>query len=261
MFIPALFRRIYIPVNMGRVFLDRLLIHIIKFHGICCHADDLFIFNEINISCVFQDCRYIGCDNTSPLCMTDDQGTVLSHGIKLIRMILKQNTKGIGSLHPVHDLCDRLKRISFIIVVQQMGDHFGICIGYKFIPLCLQLLFQFQIILNDPVMYHNDTLLFIKMRMRVHIGRFSVCCPACMPDPDRSRKRFSPMRQLTQHFQSALCFFHTDLFPVIYCDPCRIISPVFQFFQTIQQDRRCLLLSDITYNSTHNLFLPFLSVM
>ena len=97
----------------------------------------------------------------------------------------------------MHDLCNGLKRITCIIIIQQMSDHFRICIRDKLISFCLQLLFQLQIVLNDAIMNHYNTLIFIKMRMCIDVRRFPVCSPPSMSDSKCSRHHTSIMSHLT----------------------------------------------------------------
>ena len=49
MLISAFFCRIYIPVNMNSLLFDRLLVYSKEIHSLCCHADNLFIFDEYHV--------------------------------------------------------------------------------------------------------------------------------------------------------------------------------------------------------------------
>ena len=106
-------------------------------------------------------------------------------------------------------------------------------------------------------MYHYDTLIFIKMRMSVDIRRCTMRCPTGMTDSKLTRKQLASMSQFIQHFQPSHCFFHIDFLSVINCNTGRVISSVLQLLQSLKQDWRCLTLSYITYNSTHNECSPF----
>ena len=186
-----------------------------------------------------------------PLCMTDDQGTVLSHGIKLIRMILKQNTKGIGSLHPVHDLCDRLEADFLYNSSPANGRSLRYLYRIQIHTLCLQLLFQFQIILNDPVMYHNDTPALLLKCGCAFTRTVLRVLPSVYARSRSFPEAFLPMRQLTQHFQSALCFFIPICSPSYTCDPCRIIIPGIPVFPDHPARLALPAASDITLQFRH----------
>ena len=123
----------------------------------------------------------------------------------------------------------------------------------KLISMLFKLLLKLQIILNNTVMDNNDTLITVKMRMGVRIGRRTMGSPSCMPDPHRSGKRCSVMRQFAQYLKPALRLHHIDLPAVTDCDPRGIIPSILKFGQTVQKDRRSLPVTNISYYSTHYL--------
>ena len=200
MLVAALFRRIHIPVDVSGFLFNGLLVHIEKLHGVLFHTDDLFIFNEIYIPGILQYRRHIRRDDASVLCVPNDQRAVLADRIELLWMIFEHDPKGIRPLHTMHDLDNRLKGIALIIVIQKMGDHFRVRIRHKLISLRRQLLFQLQIIFDNSVMYYDNALIRVKMRMRVHIRRLPVCCPAGMADSHMPRKYLPVMGQFTEYF-------------------------------------------------------------
>ena len=133
MLIAAFFCRIHIPVDVGCLFLQLLLVNIVEVKAIAGQFHDLLIFQKIDISCIFQDSRNVGCNQVSALTCTNDQRTVFTDRIHLIRIVAEQDTQCIRSLHAVHNLCDRCKRIAVIIVIQHMGNHLGICLRKELI--------------------------------------------------------------------------------------------------------------------------------
>ena len=187
--------------------------------------------------------------------MAYDQRAVFADGIKFFRVIPENDPQRIGAFHPVHDLCHGLQGIALIIIIQQVGDHFRIRLGYKHIPVALQLLFQLQIIFNDPVVDHHDTLILVKMRVGIHIRRRTMGRPAGMADTKGSGKGLPAMSQFTKHFQPPLGLYHVNLFSIVNGDPRRIVASVFQFGKTVQKDGRSLFISDISDNSTHSCIL------
>ena len=198
--ITAFFSRIYIPLNSGWLFLQLLFIDIKEGNVILCHADNLFILYKVHISCVFQHCRYVRSDQVAHTASAHDQGTVFSHSVKLIRLITEHDSQRIGAFHAVHDLCDSLQRIPFIVIIQQVGDDLCICLRHKFIAFGFQLLFQLHIVLNDPIMYYHNGSVFIKMRMSIDIRRRAVGCPSGVPDSHCSRKSCPAVGEFIQNF-------------------------------------------------------------
>ncbi len=70
--------------------------------------------------------------------------------------------------------------------IDEMGDDFCICFGFKF-SLPFEAFAQLQKILDNPIMDHGDTSGF----MGVGIGfiRYTVGRPSCMGDPALSVQR------------------------------------------------------------------------
>ena len=77
-----------------------------------------------------------------------------------------------------------------------------------------------------------------------------------MPDSQYSRHGSTVMGEFLQYLKAPLRLRHIDLLTVKYSDPGRIVPSVFQFGKTVKKDRGRLLFSNITYNTTHNNFLP-----
>ncbi len=98
MLIAAFFCRIHIPVDVGCLFLQLLLVDVVEMKAIAGQFHDLLIFQVIDISCIFQDSRNIGCNQVSALTCTNDQRAVFADRINLIRVIAEQDTQCIRSL-------------------------------------------------------------------------------------------------------------------------------------------------------------------
>ena len=133
MLIAAFLCGIHIPFDVRRLLLQLLLIDIVKMKAVSGQLDNLLIFQKIDISCIFQYSRNVGCNQVSALTCTNDQRAVFTDRIHLIRMVAEQDTQCIRSLHTVHNLCDRCKRIAVIIVIQHMGNYLGICLRKELI--------------------------------------------------------------------------------------------------------------------------------
>ena len=134
MFIAALFCRIRIPLNRDRLFRNLLLINSVEMHMVRTQTDNLLILNKINLSRVFQNRRHIRCNKAPILVLTDNQRTVLADRKHLVRMVCKQNAQRIGTLHTMHNLCNRLERIPLIIIVNQVRQNFRVGVRCKLVP-------------------------------------------------------------------------------------------------------------------------------
>ena len=141
MLIAAFFRCIYIPFHSMHFFFNFFFINIVKCDLIFFQHCDFFILNIENISCVFQDRRHIGSDQIAFFSFSHYERAVFSKGKQLIREIFKQDSQGVGTVNTVHYFCNGIQRIAVIIVIQQMGHYFRICIRYKMIASGCQHLF------------------------------------------------------------------------------------------------------------------------
>ena len=252
MLIPCLLSSAGIPVNKDRLLRSLLLVHRIEVHVIRPQAHHLLIIHIINFPGIFQNRRHIRSDKAAFLILPYNQRGILSGRENLVGTVRKKNAQRIRAFHTVKHLCDRLKRIPFIIVIKQMGQHLRIRLRHKMIPLVREHFAQLDIILNNTVMYHGNRFRLIEMRMCVCVARHAVCRPPCMPDAADSRHGLPAPGDIFQNLKASHRFGDIDLSPaVINGHTCRVIPPVFQFRQTVQNDRCRLLCSDISYNSTH----------
>ncbi|MNZ69025.1 hypothetical protein D3C78_873100 [compost metagenome] len=92
----------------------------------------------------------------------------------------------------------------------------------------------------------------INMRMRIHIRRLPMSCPACMTDSDTSDKRLFA-QQAFEIRQTPLGFRNFQAVLRVDCNTCRVISAIFQLLQSLDQNVLRAAITNISYNSTHKL--------
>ena len=63
-----------------------------------------------------------------------------------------------------------------------MRDDFGVGLGCELVAFGFQLRFQFQVVLNDSVVHHDDGAMTVAVRVSVLLGGSPVRRPACVPD-------------------------------------------------------------------------------
>ena len=82
MLIDAFLCGIHIPFDVRRLLLQLLLIDIVKMKAVSGQLDNLLIFQKIDISCIFQYSRNVGCNQVSALtCTNDHKGYAPYRGI------------------------------------------------------------------------------------------------------------------------------------------------------------------------------------
>ena len=142
--------------------------------------------------------------------------------------ILEDDPKRIGPFHTVHDLCDRAQRVSVIVIVKQVRNDFGVCVRDKLIAFLHQLLFQLQVVFDNPVVHDRNASVSVQMRMSVHIRRLAVSRPSRMADPEYARHGTAAVSDLLEHFEASFRLRHIDLFSVKHSNAGRVVSSVFQ---------------------------------
>src|SRR4029077_10037000 len=120
-----------------------------------------------------------------------------------------------------------------------------------------KLLLERLIIFNHAIVNERESAARIDMWVRIFVGHFAVCRPARVANSERTR--WWVLRdQLAQRSNTPCAF--TDLDIVTSIDnghAGRVVAPVFEPSQTVQQNRRGLSPPDVSDNPAH----PVCSVM
>ncbi|MNV27393.1 hypothetical protein D3C71_1185420 [compost metagenome] len=116
-----------------------------------------------------------------------------------------------------------------------------------------QLFFQIQIVFDNTVMNDRELHAVIRMWMGILIGWFTVSCPACVSDTCATCQ-WAAFQLRLQIRQTALCFHYLQSFPSEYSNTSGIISPILQLLQSFNQDPLRILITNISYNTTHYYF-------
>src|SRR5262249_33252354 len=112
-----------------------------------------------------------------------------------------------------------------------MSDDLGVGLGYEMEPLFLQLMLQFEVVLDDHVLYHTDVSAAVAVRMGILFRRPAVGSPAGVADA------VVPFEAVV--FQQ---FYQVDQFPRgpadsdlpvgYHSDPGGVVAAVFQLAQS-----------------------------
>ena len=138
------------------------------------------------------------------------------------------------------------------VLLDQMGDDFGIGLGAELVAFVDQLLLQADVVLHDAVVHDNDLAGAIAMRMGILFGGTAVRGPARVADAVGAVERLQP-DDLFQVAQLAFGAAHLQAFAVAGDrDAGRIIAAILQPPQAIDDDRHNPLLPYITNNAAHS---------
>ena len=204
---------------------------------------------------MFQDCRHIRCNKILALAVAENQGRILLSGHDQLRKIGTQDTQSVAALQAAQRLTDSTDKIAgaLIIVAYQIGHHLRVRLRMEAKSLLLQIDTQLGFVLNDAVMHHSDLAAVGQMGMAVGIRRCAMGCPTGVADAHNTGYGCAVFCLITKYLQPAFGLGYLHFFIAMYADTGRVISPVFQLGQTLQQNGRRLPITCISNNSTHRI--------
>ena len=150
--------------------------------------------------------------------------------------------------HPAHGLED----VPLIKVLNELGHHLGVCLGGKGHALVRQELLKLCVILNDAVVHHGNAPAAAHLGVGVHIRRHAVGGPPGMADAQGAMDGRAALDHVGQYPQAALGLGDIQLLSVKNSHARRVVPPVFQPTQTVQQNGRGLLAANKSDNTAHN---------
>ena len=184
---------------------------------------------------------------------SQDQGACFPHHKNPLRFIGAHNAHCIRSPKSVGSLHHRLFKITGVIHFHQVDNHFRIRFTFEAIALPGQLLTQFHIILDDSIMHHRKPAVIAGMRVGIGFGGCPMGGPAGVSDACGTGSQAAVLCLFAQICDPS-CHL-ADVNGVVFRNRNArgVIAPVFQFFQSFQQQRSRALVSCIAHNSAHRL--------
>ena len=246
--------------------LDHVAVEVIEYRLAGRQSGHLQVADIVDLIGVVKDGRDIGSHVGLVVRDSDDHGAVFSGDPDLAGIILEHQLQRVGAADADHGLGDRVDGadlILLVVVVHQLDGHFCVRLAVELIAVLEQLVLQLLVVLDDPVVYaHNEGLhrsgagpgaVAGDMGVRIRLRRVAVGSPARVADAAGALEGVAAVCLLSQIFELAGGFDHLcQFFTVSDRNARRVISSVFQLFQTVKQNRRCLVMSCKTNNSTHS---------
>ena len=119
----------------------------------------------------------------------------------------------------------------------QVGDYLGVSIRGEPVAVLQQVPFQFQVVLNNPVMHNRHPEVAISLRMGIGVGRAAMGGPTGVAQPGRAPEGVRVIgRTEAPHFADRFAKLQLALV-VDYDDPGAIISSVLQPLESFKNDR------------------------
>ena len=129
--VSALFRRLDIPVHVHGLFQHLVAQHIIKRGAVRLEHRDIVILQQIYVARIFQQSRYIRCQNRTVCGAAYDKRAVLAHAIDGIRVVNAYYGQREGSLQHRDDAAQGFEHIPLFVHADQVRYHLCIRLGRK----------------------------------------------------------------------------------------------------------------------------------
>ena len=133
-----------------------------------------------------------------------------------------------------------------------MDDDLCVSLAFKVIALLCQLLPQLQVIFDNAIVNDSKFSVVAGMGMGVDVRWRAVGCPAGVADAGGARKKRAVRRLFTQTGNAAHDLADGDGLVLNHRNSGGVIAPVFQLFQSFQQNGSRVLTPGISHNSAHN---------
>ncbi len=248
--VAALLRRGRVPRDPGHRACHRLAIRILHRQAVLREDRDVTVFQKDHVPRVRENRGHVRRHERAVRALAYHERTARARGHKRPWSVLGHDGDRVAAADLVSRRADgRFQTGSgFQVPRDQMRHNFGVGLGLERVAVFLQLLLQRHVVLNDAVVHQRQRAR--PMGMGVLLRRLAVRRPAGMADPDgpaqpRAVQGFLQIRQLAHAAADV------DLPVAKHGDTGRIIAPVLETLQPIQQHGHRLLTPDISDNAAH----------
>ena len=258
----ALLNLLQVQFHLNHVVLHLLVIEIHDLHIVSAFDDGNILIVEINhFLCVFDDRTGIRTDEELILTYTYNQRTRFPCSYNLVGIVLVKYGNGIRTDH--RSQChshgtEQIHILRCLYIFDKLNQHLSVGIALKLHTFLYQLLLQYGIVLDYTIMNDSQVPTLTYVRVSIHTVRFTVRCPTGMSNTYTSAYVlvFSVSLKVT-HLSFSLIYIQFSVI-IQQSHTGTVIATVLQSFQTVNQNRVGLLPTNVSYNSTHNLFLLIL---
>ncbi len=178
------------------------------------------------------------------------QRRTVARGHELVGVAAGYDSEAVGAIHLRQRGGDGILQVPVEGLVDQVREDLGIGLAAERVAQLLELPPQDRGVLDDPVVDDGDLAAAIVVRVRVRGGRGAVGRPARMGQTERSVRqvpfdRFRQLGDLARHLSSIEAPVGAD------GDSRRVVAPILQPPQTLQQQRGRLPIAYISNDAAH----------
>ena len=144
---------------------------------------------EEQVARVIQNRGHVGGDEVFVFAQPDDGGRAVARGDDLVGLVDRDHAEREHAGQFLHGFAHGFFKVGpvavaglQIVLLDQVGDDFGVGLGGELVAFFHELLFQGEIIFDDAVVNDDDRAGAIAMRMGVFFGGTAVSGPARVSD-------------------------------------------------------------------------------
>ena len=166
MLVAALFGHDGVPGDVMRGAIDGAAIVIHHAHAILREDGDIAVGEEEHLAGVFEERGNIAGDKIFAVAKADHGRRTNARGDDFVRVAGGEKNQGIDAAQLLEGFADGLfeRHAALRILLDEMGDDFGVRFGDEFVAFALKLFFQFEIIFDDAVVDDDDLAGAVAMR-------------------------------------------------------------------------------------------------
>ena len=212
----------------------------------------LLVAEEHDIARVAEDRGNVGGDEELPVAEADDDRRAVADRDDLLGIVSRNEHQREQAAHqqqrPAHRV---LEAVVLHLALDEVRDDLGVGFGDERVALPLQLALEIEVVLDDAVVDDDDLAGAIAVRMRVLFGRTAVGRPSRVADAvvagDRVRAD-----HLFEVGELAGAPPQVDRAVADHRDARRVVAPVLEAPQSVDEDGNDVLRSDVADDSAHD---------
>ena len=202
----------------------------------------------------------VGRDHVLALTNADNQRVAAACSDDLLRVVHRDNAQCVRAAQTLYSLQNGLCEVLLLAgvqIVHQMSNCLGVGLGLELVAVRFQTLTQLLVVLDNAVMYDCYLALAAQMRMRVAVGRLAVGGPAGVTDTASTVHIAAFLLDLLLKVgDAAACLDNAQAILGEGSYTGGVIAAVFQAVQALNENRKRVLVSGESNDSTHKYNTP-----
>ena len=200
----------------------------------------------------------VGRDDGFALADADDDGTAAAGSDDLVRLAGGKHGDAEGAFDLMERVADGLEKVALVAVSDEVGEDFGVGLGVEVVAFSFEPGAEGTVVFDDAVMDERDVAGLVEMRVGVDLGWRAVGGPAGVGDAGGGalEKLGRPLSvgAVVELGDFSGCLGDDDPFVIQNRDARRVVAPVFETTQAVDEHSGCIYFSDVSDDSAHGVW-------